>query len=43
VNPVAEMAWAGYLAFLHQEGALPDDPDAVWAMKADFLSGFEDE
>ena len=41
MNEVAELAWAGYLAFLHQEGLVPADPAEVWAMKADFMSGFD--
>jgi hypothetical protein len=42
-NPVAEMAWAGYLTFLFKRGELPADPEEIRALKADFLSGFEDE
>ncbi|TAJ46344.1 MAG: hypothetical protein EPO52_17580 [Herbiconiux sp.] len=42
LNALAEMAWAGYLSYLHSVNEVPDDPAAVWAMKADFLSGFDD-
>lgn len=42
MNPVAELAWGGYLAFLHQEGLLPADEGDIWAMKTEFLAGFDD-
>lgn len=42
LNPVAEMAWAGFLSYLHSIDEVPESADEIWAMKAEFLAGFDE-